>query len=77
MRSRGHAASGGINRSRTVIRISARYWITAWRESQLWRRLFHDRDLAADVVNGIRATGRGYNARVEKVLREAISKGLL
>ncbi len=33
--------------------------------------------LAADVVAGIRATGRGYNARVEKVLREAISKGLL
>ena len=33
--------------------------------------------LAADVVDGIRATGRGYNARVEKVLREAISKGRL
>lgn len=33
--------------------------------------------LAADVVDGIRATGRGYNARVEKVLREAIEKGLL
>ncbi len=33
--------------------------------------------LAADVVDGIRATGRGYNARVEKVLREAIAKGLL
>lgn len=33
--------------------------------------------LAADVVDGIRATGRGYNARVEKVLREAIAKGQL
>jgi uncharacterized protein (DUF4415 family) len=33
--------------------------------------------LAADVVDSIRATGRGYNARVEKVLREAIAKGLL
>ena len=33
--------------------------------------------LAADVVDGIRATGKGYNARVEKVLREAIAKGLL
>jgi hypothetical protein len=29
--------------------------------------------LAADVVNAIRATGKGYNARVEKVLREALS----
>ena len=33
--------------------------------------------LAADVVAGIRASGRGYNARVEKVLREALTKGLL
>jgi len=33
--------------------------------------------LAADVVNGVKATGRGYNARVEKVLREALAKGLL
>lgn len=33
--------------------------------------------LAADVVDAIRATGRGYNARVEKVLREALAKGLL
>jgi uncharacterized protein (DUF4415 family) len=33
--------------------------------------------LAADVVDSIRATGRGYNARVEKILREAIAKGLL
>ena len=31
--------------------------------------------LAADVVDGIRVRGRGYNARVEKVLREAIAKG--
>jgi uncharacterized protein (DUF4415 family) len=33
--------------------------------------------LAADVVAGIRATGRGYNARVEKILREAIARGRL
>lgn len=33
--------------------------------------------LAADVVKDIRATGRGYNARVEKVLRDALAKGLL
>src|SRR3954469_5354492 len=31
--------------------------------------------LAADVVAGIRATGKGYNARVEKVLRDALAKG--
>ncbi len=33
--------------------------------------------LAADVVKGVRATGPGYNARVEKVLREALAKGQL
>ena len=33
--------------------------------------------LAADVVEGIKATGRGYNARVEKVLREALVQGKL
>ena len=33
--------------------------------------------LAADVVEAIRATGRGYNARVEKVLRDALAKGEL
>ena len=33
--------------------------------------------LAADVVEGIKATGRGYNARVEKVLREALAEGKL
>jgi uncharacterized protein (DUF4415 family) len=33
--------------------------------------------LSADVVAGIRATGRGYNARVEKVLRAALAKGWL
>jgi uncharacterized protein (DUF4415 family) len=33
--------------------------------------------LAQDVVEGIRSTGRGYNARVEKVLRDALAKGLL
>lgn len=31
--------------------------------------------LAADVVNGVRASGPGYNARVEKVLREALARG--
>jgi uncharacterized protein (DUF4415 family) len=31
--------------------------------------------LAADVVVAIRATGRGYNARVEKVLRDALARG--
>jgi uncharacterized protein (DUF4415 family) len=33
--------------------------------------------LAAEVVDGIRASGKGYNARVEKVLREALAKGEL
>lgn len=33
--------------------------------------------LAADVVEGIKATGKGYNARVERVLREALAKGEL
>lgn len=33
--------------------------------------------LSADVVRSIRATGRGYNARVEKVLRDALAKGEL
>ena len=33
--------------------------------------------LAPDVVHGIRATGRGYNTRVEKVLREALAEGKL
>jgi uncharacterized protein (DUF4415 family) len=31
--------------------------------------------LAQDVVDRIRASGNGYNARVEKVLREAIEAG--
>jgi hypothetical protein len=31
--------------------------------------------LASDVVDGIRATGEGYNARVEKVLRDALKRG--
>lgn len=31
--------------------------------------------LARDVVDGIRATGKGYNARVEKVLRKALAAG--
>ena len=33
--------------------------------------------LAAEVVKGIRATGKGYNARVEKVLRDALDSGKL
>ncbi len=33
--------------------------------------------LAADVVRAIRATNRGYNARVEKVLRDALANGEL
>ncbi|HTT79443.1 MAG TPA: BrnA antitoxin family protein [Stellaceae bacterium] len=33
--------------------------------------------LAADVVEAVRASGRGYNARVEKVLRDALAKGEL
>jgi uncharacterized protein (DUF4415 family) len=33
--------------------------------------------LAADVVEGVKATGEGYNARVETVLRDALAKGLL
>jgi uncharacterized protein (DUF4415 family) len=31
--------------------------------------------LAPDVVSGIRATGRGFSARVEKVLQEALTEG--
>jgi len=33
--------------------------------------------LAADVVDGIKGTGKGYNARVETVLREALAAGKL
>ena len=33
--------------------------------------------LAADVVEGIKATGKGFNARVEKVLRDALAQGKL
>ncbi len=33
--------------------------------------------LAAPVVAGIKATGRGYNSRVESVLREALAAGKL
>ena len=31
--------------------------------------------LAADIVERIRASGPGYNARVERALREALAKG--
>jgi len=33
--------------------------------------------LAAEIVEGIKATGPGYNARVEKALREALELGTL
>ncbi len=33
--------------------------------------------LAADIVEGIKATGPGYNARVEQALREALELGAL
>ena len=33
--------------------------------------------LAPDVVRSIRATGRGYNARIERLLREASAEGKL
>ena len=33
--------------------------------------------LAADVVDAVKASGKGYNARVEAILREAIAKGML
>ncbi len=33
--------------------------------------------LDQNVIDGIKATGRGYNARVESVLREALSAGKL
>jgi uncharacterized protein (DUF4415 family) len=33
--------------------------------------------LASDLVDGIKATGEGYNARVEKVLRNALERGAL
>ena len=31
--------------------------------------------MAADLVDGIKGTGRGYNVRVEKVLRDALERG--
>jgi uncharacterized protein (DUF4415 family) len=33
--------------------------------------------LAAELVEGIKATGKGYNARVEQVLRDALAQGKL
>ncbi len=33
--------------------------------------------LAADVVNHLKASGKGYGARVESVLRDAIARGVL
>ena len=33
--------------------------------------------LAADVVRAVKASGKGYNARVESVLRDALAKGKL
>ena len=31
--------------------------------------------MAADLVEGIKETGKGYNSRVEKVLRDALERG--
>jgi uncharacterized protein (DUF4415 family) len=52
---------------------------------QAWKRMGRPRleapkvhigfRLAADVVEGIRASGKGYNTRVERVLREALAQG--
>ena len=33
--------------------------------------------MAADVVNGLRATGRGYSTRLENLIREALAEGKL
>jgi uncharacterized protein (DUF4415 family) len=33
--------------------------------------------MAADLVEGIKETGKGYNSRVEKVLRDALARGEL
>ena len=33
--------------------------------------------LSADVVEAVKASGKGYNVRVEKILREAIARGVL
>ncbi len=33
--------------------------------------------MSADVVNGIRATGRGYTVRLENLIREALAAGKL
>ena len=33
--------------------------------------------LAADVVRAVKATGKGYNARVERLIREAMAAGKL
>ena len=33
--------------------------------------------LAADVVEGIKASGKGFNARVEQILRDALAQGKL
>jgi uncharacterized protein (DUF4415 family) len=33
--------------------------------------------LAVELVEGIKATGKGYNARVEQVLRDALAQGKL
>jgi uncharacterized protein (DUF4415 family) len=58
--------------------------VEAYRRGKLGRPTIGDEPkvhigfrLAVDVVAAIRATGRGYNARVEKVLRAALAKGRL
>ena len=32
---------------------------------------------AADIVDSVKASGKGYNGRVEKVLRDALARGLI
>jgi uncharacterized protein (DUF4415 family) len=40
-------------------------------------KIFLGLRMAADVVNGVKATGRGYNGRLEKLIREALASGKL
>jgi hypothetical protein len=42
-----------------------------------WQKLGRPPVVTPKVHIGFRATGKGYDARVEKVLREALAKGLL
>jgi uncharacterized protein (DUF4415 family) len=40
-------------------------------------KIFLGLRMAADVVNGVKATGKGYNSRLENLIRDALAKGLL